>query len=101
MGLFMGYLVDRYSRKWILVVSTLVWNLLTALAYFSNTFAWLLIPRIIVGTATATCVVASISLINDYFPHSERGRANGVFFFGAYIGSGVSSLTILINESLG
>jgi hypothetical protein len=42
-----------------------------------------------------------VSLITDYFNHTELGRANSIFAFGVYLGVGLSSLTILIDDNIG
>ena len=47
------------------------------------------------------CIPSSVSLITDYFTHEMRGRANSVFAFGIYLGGGLSSLTILIDDQIG
>jgi MFS family permease len=96
-GLLMGYLTDKYSRKWILSISALLWNVLTGLSYFSNSFISLLISRMLVGLFSSSNIIASFSLINDYFDHDSRGRANGIFYFGAYIGACLSSLTLILD----
>jgi len=47
------------------------------------------------------CIPTSISLIGDYFPHEQRGKANSIFGFGVYLGVALSSLTLLINQAVG
>lgn len=49
----------------------------------------------------SACVPASVSLITDYFRHEVRGRANSVFAFGVYLGGGLSSLSLIIDEAVG
>lgn len=49
----------------------------------------------------AACIPVSVSLINDYFEHEMRGRANSMFAFGIYLGGGLSSLSLILNEKEG
>ena len=100
-GLLMGYLADRWNRKWLLVATTLSYTLMTLVCAFVQTFVEVLIPRIAFSFFMAACIPVSVSLINDYFPHEMRGRANSMFAFGIYLGGGLSSLTLIINQYMG
>jgi predicted MFS family arabinose efflux permease len=42
-----------------------------------------------------------ISLINDYFQHENRARANSVYVAAISIGVGFANLTSFINEAVG
>jgi MFS family permease len=100
-GLGTGLLVDNVSRKWILVICGVTWSTFTGTMFFCHTFVEVLIPRMIVGAFASACIPASISLINDYFPHNKRARANSFFFFGVYLGVAMSALSTLLDENLG
>ena len=100
-GLLMGYLADRFNRKWILVSTTILYTLMTLACAFTHNFVEVLIPRILFSFLMSACIPVSVSLINDYFEHSMRGRANSLFAFGIYLGGGLSSLSLILNEYLG
>jgi len=38
-GLLMGYLADRWNRKWLLFITTLLFSIMTLLCSFTNSFA--------------------------------------------------------------
>jgi MFS family permease len=100
-GLLMGYLADRYNRKWLLFGTTLLYTLMTLATAFVHNFVEVLIPRVIFSFFMSACIPVSVSLINDYFAHEMRGRANSLFAFGIYLGGGLSSLTLLLNKAVG
>jgi MFS family permease len=100
-GLLMGYLADRYNRKWLLLVISLLWNTMTILSAFIHNFTNALILRIMFSFFMSACVPLSVSLINDYFVHEQRGRANSLFAFGIYLGGGLSSLSLVLDKQVG
>ena len=97
----MGYLADKFNRKWILIGTTIAYTLMTLATAYTNSFVEVLIPRIIFSFFMAACIPVSVSLINDYFKHEMRGRANSLFAFGIYLGGGLSSLTLILNQNVG
>lgn len=101
LGLLMGYLADRYNRKWILLPMSILWSVMTLLSAFTHNFWQVLLPRIGFSFFMSACVPVSVSLINDYFEHEKRGRANSLFAFGIYLGGGLSSLTLILDEYCG
>lgn len=81
-----GYSADRYSRVRLLlwsVVASLVGALLTALA---SSFVALFLARCFVGLAIAGMGPAMVSLISDYVPPQQRGRATMIMLIGALAG---------------
>ncbi len=68
-------LADRYSRRWLVVVSLAVWSAMTAMCGFATGFATLAFFRIGVAIGEAGSVPASVSLIADYYPLERRARA--------------------------
>jgi len=77
---------DRYNRVNIVSVSIAVWSAMTAISGFAANFWQLLAARVGVGVGEAGASPPSHSIISDYFPHGERGRALSVYSMGIYIG---------------
>jgi len=77
---------DRYNRVNIVSASIVIWSAMTALSGFAGSFLQLLAARIGVGVGEAGASPPSHSIISDYFPHEERGRALSVYSIGIYIG---------------
>ena len=49
----------------------------------------------------AICICTSLSLINDYFKHEHKARANSFYSFGIYMGVACSSLTLILDNKIG
>jgi predicted MFS family arabinose efflux permease len=91
-GVPLGRLADRYSRRWILCAGVAVWSLLTAGSGLARTYNELFVVRLGVGSGEAVCAPASASLIGDLFPASKRAKAMSVFMIGLPIGIALSFL---------
>lgn len=89
-GVPIGRLSDRSSRKTILAAAVFVWSGLTALSGFTRTYAQLFITRLGVGVGEAACAPAATSLIGDLYPPERRGRAMSVFMMGLPVGIALS-----------
>jgi MFS family permease len=89
-GLPLGYLIDRYNRRNLLVAGVLIWSLMTILSGFAQDFTTLFIGRTGVGFGEAVLTPAAYSLIKDAFPEHLRGRAYGLYMFGASVGTGAA-----------
>ncbi len=85
-GIPIARLADRYNRVNIVSASIAVWSAMTAISAFVGNFWQLLAARIGVGIGEAGASPPSHSIISDYFPHSERGRALSFYSIGIYIG---------------
>src|SRR5262245_16061861 len=91
-GVPLGRLTDRYSRRWILCAGVTVWSVLTAASGVARNFNELFAVRLGVGSGEAVCAPASASLIGDLFPASKRARALSVFMIGLPVGIALSFL---------
>lgn len=102
-GVFMGRVADRGSRRNMIFVGLVIWCISTILCAFTHSFWQLFVLRMLVGVGEATLHPAAYSLIADYFPPDRRGRAVGVFTMGGFIGAGlamiVGSLAIVATGS--
>ncbi|MGB5255939.1 MAG: MFS transporter [Woeseiaceae bacterium] len=85
-GIPIARLADRYNRVNIVSASIAVWSAMTAVSAFVGNFWHLLAARVGVGVGEAGASPPSHSIISDYFPHGERGRALSFYSMGIYIG---------------
>src|SRR5688572_6860579 len=76
-------LADRWSRRNVLVLSILLWTLMTAMCGLAGGFAALLLARIGVAVGQAGASPSSHSLIADYFPAGRRSTALAIYTLGA------------------
>lgn len=81
----MGNLSDRFGRRPVLLISLLAYGLDYFLMGWAPTLAWLIIGRLIAGSASATYSIAN-AYIADIFPPEER--AKNFALMGAAFGGG-------------
>ena len=85
-GLPIARLADQYSRKKIIIVSLVIFSLMTAFSGLAAGFISLLLLRICVGIGEAGVNPASHSIIADYFPPHRRGFAMATLMLGGSFG---------------
>ncbi|HIF19903.1 MAG TPA: MFS transporter [Gammaproteobacteria bacterium] len=90
MGIPIGRLADKKSRKTIIGIGISVWCLMTAATGIIKTYLQLFIARVGVGVGEATLSPSALSIISDYFPKEKRGTAMGFFNMGVSVGSGIA-----------
>ena len=90
LGLPIGRMADRRSRRGIIIVGITVWSLMTALCGLTKNFWQLFLARMGVGVGEAALSPAAYSMIADYFKPRYLGTAISVYGMGIYIGSGLA-----------
>lgn len=78
-GLPLGWVVDRFNRKWILAAGMTIWSGMTALCGTATGFAQLFMYRLGVGVGEAALNPCSSSLIADMFKPKDRPRAFALY----------------------
>lgn len=89
---FSGFLADRFDRGRVIVVSLLVWSLVTGLTAHAKTFEQLFIARALMGISEAAYIPAALALIADYHRGSTRSLATGVHMTGINIGASLGGV---------
>jgi predicted MFS family arabinose efflux permease len=82
LGIPIGRLADRYSRRNVIAIAIALWSAMTALCGTARSFSQLLIFRVGVGVGEAGGSPPAISLITDYVPQERRATALGIFSLG-------------------
>ena len=100
-GLFWGILADKYNRKWMWIVGCILWSCASILISFTQNFAQILVVRILFAIFMATSIPYSVSILSDYTMPHERGIAQSIFAAGVYLGVGMSSISVLLDNALG
>jgi MFS family permease len=77
---------DVGNRKNIVAGAIAVWSGMTALSGLTQNFYQLLLARIGVGVGEAGGSPPSHSILSDYYPAKERGRAMSIYSTGVYLG---------------
>ena len=90
LGLPLGWLADRMSRRTIIACGTFFWSVAATACGLAGNASQLFLARIGVGIGEATLSPSAYSLITDYFRPEKLGRAFGIYNMGITIGSGVA-----------
>lgn len=84
-----GYLGDRFSRRWLMLVGVLLWSTTTLLGSYMHSFGWFITFRGLVGIGEASYSTIAPTLISDLFVHSMRSKMLAMFYFAIPVGSGL------------
>jgi predicted MFS family arabinose efflux permease len=90
-GVPLGRLADRWSRKKLLASGVSVWSVLTASTAVAGTYGFLLFSRLGVAVGEAVCAPVGTSWLGDLFPANKRSGALALFMLGVPIGLSLSS----------
>ena len=90
MGLFMGFLADKFDRPKLIAFGVALWSVLTSFSGLAKNFVGLLIPRMFIGVGESILTPTSLSLLGDRFPKERMGFVSGAYYLGIPIGAGLS-----------
>lgn len=85
----MGALVDRVSRRVLVLGGLLIWTAATLASGFASTVGALFLLRALVGAGEATITPAAHSLLSDLFPMERRASAFSIYQSGSAIGAAI------------
>ncbi|WP_422345725.1 MFS transporter [Parasphingorhabdus sp.] len=91
-GIFMGWLIDRGKRIWIVSIGVALWSAATVATGMAKNFFQLFAARMGVGVGEATLSPATFSMIGDSFPTEKRGKPIAFYSSALPIGAGLASL---------
>ena len=123
-SLFAGSISEKFNRKNIIVITSVVWSLATAAeSTIRDGYFWLVPLRALLGISqsvfnpgkiyhmrinksssqalTSQSPLAAYTLLADIFPKNMLGVVNGIFGSGIYLGGSLASLSILLDKSIG
>ena len=95
-----GIVADRVNRKWLIVVSLIVWSSVTLLLGYATTFEQVYWLRAVMGVSEALYIPAALSLIADYFTGKQLSLAIGIHMTGLYMGQAVGGFGAFVAEQL-
>lgn len=91
-GIFMGWLIDRGHRVWIVSIGIALWSAATVATGLAKNFTQLFAARMSVGVGEATLSPATFSMIGDSFPPEKRAKPIAFYSSALPIGAGLASL---------
>lgn len=89
-GLPLGRMADRFSRKKLLAVGVVIWAALIAYTKWVFSYPMLVIARLGVGVGEASCAPTATSWVGDLFPPKRRAKPLALFMLGVPVGSALS-----------
>jgi len=92
MGIPIGRLADRSSRRAIIATGISIWCAMTVFCGLARNYTQLFLARVGVGVGEATLGPSALSLISDYFPPERRARPLSFYAMGVNVGAGVALL---------
>lgn len=97
-----GWLADRFGARRMLGCYVLLWSIFTASTGFAHGLYMLVAARVGTGLAEAGAYPASGRMMRNWFPLTQRARANSVIAFGGRFGGAAAFyLTALLIAALG
>lgn len=84
-----GTLIDRLSRKKVVVAAIALWTAAVVVSGMASSFTMLLVTRMFLGAVTAAAAPSVASLVGDFFPPEERARIYGAILGGELVGIGI------------
>lgn len=87
LGVPVGRMADRRSRRGIVAVCCSLWSLATLACGMAAQFWQLLLARMSVAVGEAGGMAPSISLVSDLYPKRRRSLAISLFMMGPHFGS--------------
>lgn len=97
----MGALTDKYNRKIMLASIIILASLTQVFTGVIDSFGVLCGMRILHGCFNSATNPLAYSLVSDIIPPNQRATANSILSSGIYIGIAMSSLSILMIQSIG
>ena len=96
-----GVAADRFNRKQLTIGSALLWSAATLGTSFANSFELVLACRVLMGLACAFSTPTAYTLLRDRVTRDRQATASSIYGTGVALASGLSSLTLLLDESVG
>jgi len=88
----MGWMGDRFNRKFLLAGGVALWSLATVGTAFSGNYGHMFFWRALLGVGEASYGVIAPALLSDLFPVKDRGRVLGVYFLALPVGTALGYL---------
>lgn len=83
---FAGYLADRFGRVRVILVSLVIWSLITWATGHARSYGELIATRALMGLSEACYLPAALALIADHHSGKTRSLATGLHQSGIYFG---------------
>lgn len=89
-----GAWADRAGARKVLTRIVLWWSSFTMITGLASTYPTLLAVRFLFGTGEAGAWPTVAKAVSRWFPTTERGTAQGIFFMGAHLAGGLTPVLV-------
>lgn len=98
-----GFLVDRFSLRWLYFAALLTWSAAGLCTGLVNTLGLLIACRVLLGVGEAFNWPCAVTAVRRVMPPDSRAYANGLFHSGASVGAVLTPLLayLIINPQTG
>ena len=93
-SLLVGWMVDKYSKRWLIYIGVTVWSLATIASGLAGGFVALIAARCFVGLGESVLQPAGWSMIARLFPARKLATAIGVLTAGTQVGAAMSFMLV-------
>src|SRR5579883_1167479 len=92
-----GSLADRYGARTVLAVSVFTWSVVTALTGLADSFAGLLLCRLLLGVTESGAYPAAAGLVKNWAPVRLRGACSGAIapYMTAWLGLHLAGVPLM------
>ncbi|HEX4606771.1 MAG TPA: MFS transporter, partial [Urbifossiella sp.] len=93
-----GFLIDRFSLRWLYLGAIVVWSGAGVLTGFvpAGAVGALIACRVVLGVGEAFNWPCAVACVRRVIPRESRGLANGIFHSGASIGAVATPFLVLL-----
>lgn len=95
-----GIFADRFSRKWLIIISLFIWSAVTFFMGYVTTFTGLYWLRALMGISEAVYIPTALSLIAEYHQNKTRSLAIGIHMIGIYLGQASGGYGAVIADAI-
>ena len=81
-----GYLGDRYSRKWIMILGIFIWGVCTLSGTFMPDYWSFLAFRASIGFGEAGFTTIAPTVLSDLYGDQDRALVLALFYFAIPVG---------------
>jgi ACS family D-galactonate transporter-like MFS transporter len=81
-----GYIVDRFSLRWIYALAFVAWSLASAACGWASTFQQIIVLRLLMGAGSSLDHPLSVTYLRQAFREHERGLPTGIYVSGMMVG---------------
>lgn len=83
------------------MICCVLWTVCTLAESYAQTYVQLLLARIGFAILMGSNIPLSVSLLSDYTMPKDRGIAQSIYAAGVYLGVGMSSISVIIDDAVG